>query len=205
MSSSASSPADVLNIALRRIGYKLRVGSLQEGSFAAKQALDLYAQTRDQVMREGEWGFAERNVAMILQKSAPANGYVPPITWNPLTNPPIGWLYQYSRPSDCLKIRAVKPTPLFVPNFDPQPNIFGEANDDTQSPAVQVILCNVPNALLVYTGQVTDPTTWEADFVSALADELGRGLAPVLATLQQAQMIAAEGAQDKAVAEYEQG
>lgn len=203
MTASVTSPADLLNVTLRRIGYKLRVGSLLEGSFAAKQALDLYAQTRDQLLRTNDWGFAERNIALTLQKSAPVGGYIPPTTWNPATNPPIPWLFSYARPSDCLKIRSVKPTPLFVPNFDPQPNIFGEANDTGLN--AQVILCNVPNALLVYTGQITDLTAWDADTISSFADELGRGLAPVLASMQQAQMIAAEGVQSKAVAEMEQG
>jgi hypothetical protein len=99
----------------------------------------------------------------------------------------------------------VKPTPLFVPNFDPQPYVFGEANDTTFSPPQQVILCNVPNALLVYTGQVNDPSVWEAEFTGTLADELGKGLAPVLSNLQTAQLVTALAERDKMEAEVEQG
>jgi hypothetical protein len=157
------------------------------------------------MLRQNDWGFAERNVAMTLQKSAPVGGYIPPVTWNPAINPPIPWLFQYSRPSDCLKIRAVKYTPLFVPNFDPQPQVFGEANDNTYTPAQQVILCNVPNALLVYTGQINDPSTWEPEFAGTLADELGKGLAPVLSNLQTAQLVTALAERDKMEAEVEQG
>lgn len=199
------SPADLLNVALRRIGYKLRVASLFEGSLAAKQALDIYAQTRDELLRTNDWGFAERNVAMTLLKSAPVGGYVPPAVWNPAVNPPIGSLFEYGYPGDCLKVRAVKPPPLFVPNFDPQPNVFTITNDNYFTPAQKVILCNVPNAILVYTGQITDLTTWEADSISMFADELGKGLAPALVNMQAAQMIAAEGVQSKAVAEMNQG
>jgi hypothetical protein len=198
MTASIQTPADLTNLALRRIGYKLRVASLYDGSLAAKQVLDIYAQTRDQLLRTNDWGFAERNVAMTLQKSAPVGGYVPPVTWNPNTNPPIPYLFQYARPADCLKIRSVKQTPLFVPNFDPQPNVFGEANDPLLN--AQVILCNVPNALLVYTGQITDPASWDADCIQALVDELGKALAPVL-NPQATQMIAAEAARSKVVAD----
>ena len=45
MVASAKS-ADMVNLALRRVGYKLRVGNLYDGSMAAKMALDVYAQTR---------------------------------------------------------------------------------------------------------------------------------------------------------------
>ena len=205
MTASVTSPADCVNIALRKIGYKLRVGSLFEGSLAAKNALDLYAQTRDQLLRQNDWGFAERNLAMILQKFAPVGGYIPPVTWNPNTNPPIPWRFQYARPPDCLKIRSVKPTPLFVPNNDPQPHVFGEANDTTLTPPAQVILCNVANALLVYTGQITDLTAWEADTVETFIDALAERLAPSLASMQAAQMITAQGTVSKQTAEMEQG
>ena len=205
MTASVSSPADAVNIALRKIGYKLRVGSLYEGSLAAKNALDLYAQTRDQLLRQDDWGFAERNIQMTLLKSAPVNGYIPPVTWNPATNPPIPWKFEYQRPTDCLKIRSVKPTPLFVPNYDPQPHIFGEANDTTLTPPAQVILCNVANALLVYTGQITDLTAWEADTIETFVDALAERLAPSLASMQAVQMITAQEVASKQTAEMEQG
>lgn len=205
MVASVQTPADLVNVALRKIGYKLRVGSLFEGSMAAKTALDIYGQTRDRLLRENDWGFAEGNVALTLLKSSPVGGYVPPTVWDPTVNPPIPWLFEYTRPADCLKIRSVKFTPLFVPNFDPQPRIFGEANDNTLSPPAQVILCNVPNALLCYTRQVTDLTSWEPDTIDTFADALAKDLSKGLANLQTAQIVSAEGMQSKAIAEKEQG
>jgi hypothetical protein len=204
INAAVSSPADVVNLALRRIGYKLRVGWLYEGSLAAKQALDVYAQTRDEILRQDDWGFAERNVIPTLLKIAPPN-YIPPVVWNPATNPPLPYLFEYAYPNDCLKVRALKPTPMFVPNFDPQPNVFSIANDNTFVPAQKVILCMVPQAVLVYTGQVTDPTTWEADFVEAFAAALGRRLAPTLANMDAAKLEAADEGQSAAIAEMTQG
>lgn len=205
MPASVSSPADMVNLSLRRIGYKLRVGNLYDGSFAAKQALDIYAQTRDAVLAENDWDFAERNLSMTLLKSAPVGGYIPPTVWSGTTNPPIGWLFEYAYPSDCLKVRVVKPTPLFVPNFDPQPNRFFLANDNYFTPPQRVILCNVPSALLVYTGQITDPATWQPGFIESLASALGRRLVPTLMGLNAIQPAAADEAQSLGVAETEQG
>jgi hypothetical protein len=187
MVASVQSPADVINLALVRIGYKLRIGSLFDGTPASKAALDIYAQTRDETLREFDWGFAERNLAATLLKSAPPGGYVPPAVWNPLTNPPLPWNYEYQYPADCLKLRSIRGTPLFIPEFDPRPKVFRIVNDNAFNPPQRVILTNEVNALLVYTGQVTDPTTWEPLYVEALAASLARRLAPYLADLKMEQ------------------
>ncbi len=204
MPASVTSPADVINLSLARIGYPGRVGNLYDGSKAAKKALDLYAQTRDELLRQNDWGFAERNVSPTLLKSAPAGGYIPPVTWT-TAYPPLPYLYEYARPTDCLKIRSLKAVPLFLPNFDPQPVTFTEANDTVAPATGQVILCNVANAVLTYTGQVTDPTAWEPDFVETLAAALGRRLAPNLVGMEAAKLLAADEQQSQAVAEMERG
>lgn len=198
-----TSPADIVNAALVRIGYKDLVGELYEGSEAAQMALAIYGQTRDEMLRAGDWGFAERNVALTLLKQAPPGGYL-----SPWTNayPPLPWLYEYAYNSDMLKVRTVKPTTIFVPNFDPQPFIFSIENDTSFSPARKVILCNVQNAICVYTGQITDPTTWEPDFAEALIEALGQRLAPSLTqSLDAAKLEGAEAQMGRQTAEQEQG
>ena len=202
---SVTNPADVVNEALTRIGYKGRfVGNLYDGSTAAKIALQIYGQTRDTMQRDNDYGFCERNISLTLLKQAPAAGYFPPNVWSGATNPPPPWMFEYGYPSDCLKVRSVKPVPLFVSNFDPRPNVFAVENDNYFTPAQKVILCDVPSAMAVYTGRVTDPTTWEADFAEAFIDALGRRLAPTLANLDAAKFEAAiEGIETKVAAETE--
>lgn len=201
-----SSPADVLNLTLARIGYKgPRIASLYEGSIAAKVALDVYSETRDEMLRNGDWGFAERNVNLTLLKQAPAGGYFPTNQWNGTNNPPPPWRFEYTYPADCLKVRSVKAVPLFVMDFDPQPNLFAVENDVYFTPSQKVILCNVQNAQLVYTGQITDPQLWEADFVNAFSAELGLRLAPTLASMDAAKFAAADAAQSTAQASTTEG
>jgi hypothetical protein len=200
-----TNPSDMVNLALTRIGRKDYIGSIYEGSEAAVVALRIYSETRDEMLRAYDWGFAERNINMTLLKQAPTTGYFPPNTWNPATNPPPPWLFEYTYPSDCLKVRAVKPVPLYVLNFDPQPNVFAVENDNNFTPAQKVILCNVPAAMLVYTGQVTDCTTWEADFIDAFASKLGLRLAPALANMDAAKMEASDAAQSVTAAEDIEG
>ena len=175
---TVNSPSDVVNLALVRIGHPMRVGNLYDGSKAAKVALDIYGQTRDELLRAGQWGFAERNAVINSIKQAPPGGYIPPTVWT-TAYPPIPWLFEYAYPIDCLKVRAVKQVPLFVPSFAPQPNVFSTPNDSALS--AKVIVCNVgPSAALVYTGRVTDPTQWEASFIEAMAAALARRLSVAL-------------------------
>lgn len=202
---AVQSPADLCNNALSRMGYKLRVGSLFDGSAAAKKLLDLYAQTRDELLRSFDWGFAERNIALTLLKSAPPGGYIPPTVWNPALNPPLGYWFEYAYPGDCLKVRAVKPTQLFTPNFDPQPNVYSISNDNAYNPAQRVILCNIPSAIMVYTGQITDPVTWDVGFVEAFSATLSRHAGPALIGADAAKMTASDEQFSTANAESEQG
>src|ERR1700686_992831 len=113
MPSSLQSPADIVNAALAQIGFKDRVAHLWEGSKAAKNSLDIYGQTRDQLLRQGDWSFAQREVSGNLIKSAPVGGYVPPIVWDNLTYPPLPWQFEYSYMGDCIKVRADMP-PDFI-------------------------------------------------------------------------------------------
>jgi hypothetical protein len=178
MPASLQSPADIINASLSQIGFKDRVANLYEGSKQAKAALDIYGQTRDEMLRMGEWPFAQRDVAGTLIKSAPVGGYVPPTVWSN-SYPPLPWLYEYGYNSDFIKVRAVKPAPILVPNFSPQPYLFAIANDGNQ----RVVLSNVANAVITYVGQVTNPTDMPPDFVEAFIAALGRRLAPVLSTM----------------------
>lgn len=205
MATSISSAASVVNAALARIGYKLFIGNLHDGSAAAQVALQVYGQTRDTLMRDGSWGFAQREVALTLLKSAPA-AYTPGVTdWDPTTNPQVGFKFEYAYPTDGLKVRAVRPTPIFVPNYDPRPWPFSIANDNYYTPGRRVILTNLASAICVYTGRVADPSLWQVDFTQALVEALGEPLGASLATMDAAKVEGAEGRVDKAMAQMEQG
>jgi len=195
MPTSLSNPADIVNDALRRIGYKLRVAELFDGSEAAGVALDIYGQTRDTMLRDGEWQFCERNVNATLLKQAPPGGYFVPNAWDPTLYPPPPWLYSYAYPDDCLKVRQLKGQPMFLLNPDPQPTLYSIANDNGVTPPVRVILTNVPDAVLVYAGRVTNPADWPVDFTEALCAALARRLAPSLANLDVTRL---EGADEQA-------
>ena len=146
MVASVTTPADVVNQALQRIGNPLRVGSLFDGSVPAKRALEVFGQTRDELLRGFGWGFAERNAALTLLKWAPQGGYVPPNLWTPASNPPLPWQFEYAYPADCLRIRCLKTAPLFtLGNFDPMPNVFRIVNDNAFRHLTTIWMCSQPS------------------------------------------------------------
>lgn len=205
MVASLSNPADIVNASLVRVGYKHLIGNLYDGSEAAQTALAVYGQTRDALLKGSDWGFAQRNIALTLLKSAPPGGYIPPTVWDPVINPPLNFSYEYGYPDDCLKVRSLRPTPFFIPNFDPTPIEFSIDNDSAYAPARRVILTNLVSAICVYTGRITDPTTMAVDFVQTFIESLGEPLAAALTAPQIAQAEAAESRADKAMAMMEQG
>lgn len=214
MPTSLTSPADIVNFALRKVGITWDVGHLYDGSAEAQTALAVYAQTRDALLREKWWPFARRgNVALTLLKGPPpAGGYNPLQPWAP-TYPPPGYLYEYLYPSDCIKIGAIIPAggPMF--DLDPKPAVFRIDNDNslvtragTATTPQKVILTNVPSAMAVYIGQVTDPILWEPGFTMALIDKLATILAVALPhSVELAKAEEAETVAQTQVADMRQG
>jgi hypothetical protein len=177
MTVSVSTPEDVVNEALVRIGHTRRVNNMQEGSPESNAALEIYAQTRDDLLRTGNWYFAQGVVEGTVLKYGLPQGYFN-TPWTP-AYPPMPWLYEYTYPDDCLKVRALRPLAggQFLVNMRPLPTLFSEFNDNTYTPVRKTILTNVENAIITYTRRVTLPTVWEASFAEAFIAAMARRLA----------------------------
>lgn len=177
MTASVTRPEDILNIALAQIGFPRRIGDIYEGSMAAKMGLDIYSETRDEILRKQMPGFANGAIVLSLLKSAPAGGYSAGTPWT-VANPPIPWLYEYGYPVDCLRILYVYSAQTAFPNYDPLPVLMKVANDPSQTPS-RVILSQQPNAAMTYVKQVTDITQWDPLFTQTLTFALSRKLASI--------------------------
>lgn len=175
-----SSVEQVVNMALMEARRTRRIAYIYEGSEEAKVAIELYGQTRDELLRATDWSFSRKVLALTLLKGPPPNGgysYTSPWT---TVYPYPGFLYEYSYPTDCLDLRAIVAPPGSMPDLDPIPALWRVDNDPVPvvtngvaaGPAAKVILCNVTNALAVYRAQITAPTLWEPGFVMALVSAL---------------------------------
>ena len=157
MVSSVQSPADVVNIAMKKAGIKGRIGNLYDGSEPARVVLDFYSQTRDATLRAFNWGFAERFV------SATISGGTPPAIW----------AYEYNYPSDCLQVRGIYNSVYVADKNNPLPNLWTIGNNSTQ----KVIWSSLSAPTICYTGQITDPSQWEPLYVETFTTEMAKMLA----------------------------
>lgn len=174
-------PEDIVNQALAAIGYPERISHLNDGSRPARAAIEVYSQTRDAMLRTGDWPFARRTLPLTLIKGPPPpGGYSPAQPWT-TAYPPPGWLYEYAFPTDCLLVGAILRAPGAMFDLNPQPAVWRIDRDTTLATPAKVILCNTRSAIAVYTAQAIDPTQWEPAFIEALVKAIAAKLAPVLA------------------------
>jgi len=172
-----TSPVDVVNRALSSIGARSTIASFSESSKEAQQGNLWYDKRRRQLLRTAPWGFARMTATLSLL------GTITDST------SPYPFLYKYEYPAGCFKVRYIlAPASTALPSGIPLvgDSIFGVAGlspsrsnrfivaSDTDSSGNQrrVILSNVQNALVVYTGDVTSPDLWDDLFEDALTSSL---------------------------------
>lgn len=94
-------PADIANQALDAAGVDFTIGDLEEGTKPAQVLLRAYGQCLRQLLRGANWDFARKTAPLTLL--ADASGQ----TANVGSLVPVPWLYEYSYPTDCMKVRFV--------------------------------------------------------------------------------------------------
>lgn len=181
----ATDIVDIMNQALRAGGIPKRIEDYYEGSDAARVALELYQQARDELLDAKDWSFNRRTAPLtVLKGPPPPGGYSYAIPWSNIYPAP-GFLYECLYPADCLDLRAIIQQPGLMPDTDPLPALWRVDNDPTPNvvngvatgPEAKVIYCNITTPLAVYRSKVTDPRIFDAGFTAALVALLGKRFA----------------------------
>jgi hypothetical protein len=181
----ATDITDVMNQGFRAASLPMRIQDYYEGSDAARVALELLGQARDELIRFKDWSFSRRVAALTLLKGPPPPGgfnFAQP--WSNIYAYP-GFLYSYSYPVDCLDVRAIYPPPGLMPDLDPLPanwridddQLPNVVNGVATGPEAKVILCNCTNAMISYRARVTNCSLWDVGFTAALVASLGKKFA----------------------------
>lgn len=164
-----ASDVDICNLALAAIGTRSSISALDEGSTESNACALQYTVARDAVLGGVHWNFARKQALMAVLKDASLGQSVPP-----------PWNYEYAYPSDCLQGRYVMPqlaaTGGGVPGTVPVQSIASApvyflvgSDTDSNGNDQNVILTNQPQAILVYTKRITNPSLFGPDFVDAFA------------------------------------
>ena len=173
-----ASDTDICNLALAHLGDTATVSSIDppEGSAQASHCARFYPIARDALLEMHAWGFATKRASLALLD----------------VTPPSTWQYTYAAPADILNFLEVL-APEARDDYSvglPMANTGAYAAPITnlgvytpQAFAVEnidgtdVLYCNVENAVLRYTGVVTDTTRFSPLFVRCLAHYLASMLA----------------------------
>lgn len=177
-----ASEVDISNNALALLGDSATVASLNppSGSIQAVHCARFYPMARDALLEMHTWGFSTRRVQPTLLAETP----------------PSPWAYAYSAPSDVLNFIAILDPnasddysaglaqygnvagayPNNIGVYTPQP--FAVEMDSSGN---QIILTNQQNAVLRYSGHITDTTQFSPLFIEGLVLLLASKLAgPVI-------------------------
>lgn len=174
----AETAVAICNRGLSQIAETQMITSLTppgDGSTEATQCILWYDTMRQRLLRAAPWGFARTQKNPLTQVG----------DLYPDNTSPYPFLYAYSYPTDCLKLRYILAQPI-PPNAgeDPPltglsfvgPGFMGPSRNNRflihNSSSGRIIITNVPNAIGVYTMDVTDPTLFDQLFTGALEDAI---------------------------------
>lgn len=167
----------ICNAALDTIGYKRHIGSIYDGTPAARVAVDVWGQTRDETLSAVKPDWARKDATLVVKRQAPADFYQS-VNWSNIY-PPFPYLFSYSYPADCLVPLQVKPRPFIAsapwrPRYIP----YREAIDAVDG--TNVILTNQTSAALIYIAQILDVTKWHDEFTALIIQSLAQKFQPLV-------------------------
>ena len=178
---------DIVNQAASQMGSRAQCSSVSpsDGSPLGDAASLLYTARIQALLRAAHWNIARWQAPLTILKAAA--GTPPNVNGTTLPLPPLGFLYEYAYPSDCLAGRFVIPTPLPQPAVSPPlttgpiqvmpfaklsvsvPFVVAlDANTQVPPARTRVILTNAFTAQLVYTVDISNqPDLWDPSFTDA--------------------------------------
>jgi len=153
----ATTSVAICNMALRHAGVSTEIANLEtESSEAANACRRFYEISREAALRDFDWPFATRFVAMALVA----------------TNPSDEWAYAYRYPTDCLKFRRIE-SGVRLDTF--QTIVKYRVASDAEG---LLILTDKEDAVGEYTVKVENETLYHPDFTIALSYRLALEIVP---------------------------
>lgn len=184
-----TSPVDLVNSALDQIAARTSVTGINPASppnnLAAQVASRTYQQQVDAIFRAAHWNSARRQTVLTLLK---AQIGTPENPNGNLPTPPLGFLYEYAFPNDCLQFRFIIPTPnLPAVGTAPIMTNTGVTNQplistampyvvgidvDENNNQIKCVFSNACRAQGVYTARIDNPDLWDSGLQNAVIGSL---------------------------------
>lgn len=150
----------ICNLALSRIGQRT-IAAISDSSENARKLTAVYDYILESVLRDCDWNFATKIEALVAVDDE--------------DDLEIEWDYVYEYPSDCIKVRRVFSESTYDEEEPDQFRVVLNDDDDAK-----LIVCDLDDAYVEYTLNITDPTLYDSKFVDALAWRLAAEITPSL-------------------------
>lgn len=183
-----ATPVDICNLGLSHIGARAQINSISppDGSVESGYCARFYPLVRRELLELQPWTFASKRVAL-----------------SQVTNPSTVWAYAYALPADCVRARRVLPLALAesyalalqsYQEHYPEgylETVFNERASSRFEVEGDVLLTNEPDAMLIYTREITDSNKFSPRFVVAAGMLMASYLAgPIIKGLDGARVAA---------------
>lgn len=153
------STTEIANMALSHLGIGKEISNLDdEKSQEARACRRFFNSVRDVVLRDFDWAFASKIVALALIEEDPNSE----------------WAYSYRLPSDCIAPRRILSGTRTDTNSSEIAYLRGQDDDG------QLIYTDEPEAYLEYTKRETRVQFYPSDFGIAMSLRLAAYIAPQL-------------------------
>jgi hypothetical protein len=163
----------ICNAALDTIGYKRHIGSVWEGTPAARALLDTWGDTRDTLLSAMKPDWSIWDDALTAIKTAPPY-YDEQNLWTS-AYPDVPWQYEYGLPELCLVPLSLKKRPDYLTIYRPRPMRFR-----VKANGAYTLLGNDPAPLLTCVHSVRDTGLWPEDFRLTMVEALSKKVAPLV-------------------------
>lgn len=171
------SETDICNQALAAAQVRAQIASMNDSNTSARACKLFYATARDELLREAQWGFA--NKYSLLELKATYNA----VAWD-AAGPGPGWAYQYGYPVDCAKMNYIIPLTNFQAwmarlrtNERVDLKTVGAPWELTSNGGETRINTNAEQAVGAYTEQVNVTSRWTPEFAAAMVARLAYRIA----------------------------
>lgn len=158
-----ASVVSVCNLALVNVG-KPTISDINERSTEARACKQFFSHALDTLLESYPWTVAGKTAAVAQKSVNEKNGL---------------WRYAYELPTDCLKVRSIRPqysqSEAFGRLYDMDD--FGDEFRHTYEIEAETLYCNISPCLLRYTRRLPDPSQLTPSLIAALSWELAAMLA----------------------------
>lgn len=164
------SKVKICNMALSKLGARNKIEDIEQATAEAEACNMWYDLALETTLEAFDWSFAKKRAVLATSPFDPPEGV---------------WAFRYTWPVDCVAPRTLEHPQYNMGNNYSYSNAYLYLEEPDSVPftvelgdtETKTILCNLEDAVLVYTSRVENPVVYTVSFVDALTFALASNMA----------------------------